>query len=466
MTGGQTMWRIVCGLLLLLTACTKPNPNRCCTDEADCMAQGLPTDSQCDDGLLCRGGQCIAQACSSAADCDASAPFCIDASCTEMCTADEQCPGFGGAANQTFCQSGTCVQCRAASNADCSGATPVCDAGACRACSAHSECASGACAADGSCAVESEIAYVEPGGSDSADCSRATKCSLAHGASLGRRYIVLSPGTFTLSSPITFVGTVSLIGSGTTKPEVTCSVAGGIFKIGPGANVWFENLRVRGATGTNNIGSGIYCGNVPSGARHVYLTDVDLTQNAYYGFFAQQCTVEATRSNFTMNGFDGFSTTDSEATIERCAAYANVGDGFNLDVGLYRIRNTFSYRNGAVGIDLYGNAGSTAEFNTVVDNPGGGLLCEIPGLALPNNIDVRNGTVTTGGNCTYPGSILASNVTGLNFKSPDTQPYDYHLTPGSLAIDMAIVSAVADDFDGDARPQGAGRDVGADEFKP
>lgn len=454
--------------LILVGACTKPNPNRCCTDEADCTAQGLPADSQCGDGLLCRGGQCIAQTCSTANDCDASAPFCVNASCTETCTADDECPGFGGAATQTYCESGACVQCRSGSNADCIGATPVCDTGTCRGCASHSECASGVCTATGACADAADIAYVAPGASDTADCSQGAKCSLTHGVAIGRRYVLLSTGTYTVNSGLTLVGTVSLIGGSTTKPEITRGVAGSIISVGPGTDLTLDNLRLRGATGTNgNTGSGLYCNNSPiAGTRHVHLVDFEGSENQYYGVFVQQCTLDALRSSFVNNGFDGVSLTDSEATIEQCAASGNTGDGFNLDVGLYTLRNNFSFRNGGVGIDLYGNAGSQAEFNTVVDNPGGGLLCNIPGLSLPNNIDVRNGTVTNGGNCTYPGSIISANVTGLNFKSPDASPYDYHLTAGSLAIDMAIVSGVAVDYDGDARPQGAGRDVGADEFKP
>ena len=86
------------GLVIIHVAvagCTKQNPNLCCTDEADCAAQGLSNDAQCGDGLLCRGNQCIAVSCSASNECDASAPYCVDSSCAEACIGDEQCPGFG-----------------------------------------------------------------------------------------------------------------------------------------------------------------------------------------------------------------------------------------------------------------------------------------------------------------------------------------------------------------------------------
>jgi len=42
---------------------------------------------------------------------------------------------------------------------------------------------------------------------------------------------------------------------------------------------------------------------------------------------------------------------------------------------------------------------------------------------------------------------------------------NYHLQPGSLAIDQgSAVGAPGADFDGQARPAGAGYDIGADEY--
>ena len=63
-------------------------------------------------------------------------------------------------------------------------------------------------------------------------------------------------------------------------------------------------------------------------------------------------------------------------------------------------------------------------------------------------------------------AVLVSS-SALKFKNDTIEPYDYHLQNGSVAIDAATTSTpVTIDVDGDVRPQGAGKDQGADEYKP
>jgi hypothetical protein len=125
------MRAIVILCVVVATACTKPNPNRCCADEADCSSKGIPVGSQCEQGLICRGNQCISEPCVDSGDCDPAAPYCVADLCGETCAEDTQCPGFGQDASQQFCVGGGCVACR--NNDDCSVSAPVCDGGICRA---------------------------------------------------------------------------------------------------------------------------------------------------------------------------------------------------------------------------------------------------------------------------------------------------------------------------------------------
>jgi hypothetical protein len=469
--------------LLLLAACTKPNPNRCCTDEADCMAQGLPTDSQCSDGLLCRGGQCIAQACSTATECDLSAPYCVDSACAETCMGDEQCPGFQQGSTQPYCVSGACVACRADMPADCSSAAPVCDLGACRACRLHSECPSGVCTADGSCAQETEIAYVDQTGSSTSECTNATPCTtLARALALSpvRTFILINSGTYSASAALTFAGKRKLIGRGTSKPVITRSTAGPIVSFVGDVDATLESLQISGAT-TNgsDIGNGIFC-TPGTGTPALTLKDVTVKQNASSGL-AGGCTITALRSTFSQNAGYGVEIGNCTATFDACLVTENE-NGLHLDSGLFKITNNlivrnYSPSNPSYGIDIYSTTpGNQVEFNTIVDNNdgvggtvGAGLNCNLPNTtqSFASNIVARNKRQTVGSTCTHPNSIiLDTDISALAFKSPDSQPFDYHLQAGSIAIDAATVSAIDHDVDGDKRPQGIGRDVGADEFVP
>ena len=193
-----------------------------------------------------------------------------------------------------------------------------------------------------------------------------------------------------------------------------------------------------------------------------------ITGNAHHGVSAQLCTVYATATDFISNGVHGLSTTDSNTTIDGCTASGNQGEGISLDGGLFSLTNTFITRNVLGGLSLYTlDASTDIEFNTIVDNQGTGFDCNTSSVTIgaPNNIIARNQTNAAGAPCTYPSSIVTGTITALKFKAPDTPPYDYHLMPGSIAVDMATLSAVDHDFDGDHRPLGAGNDVGADEVQ-
>ena len=75
---------------LLVTSCTKTNPNLCCVDEADCTSHGIAPGSTCSDGLVCRGNQCIAETCASSANCEAAAPYCLaNQLCAPACDDNE-----------------------------------------------------------------------------------------------------------------------------------------------------------------------------------------------------------------------------------------------------------------------------------------------------------------------------------------------------------------------------------------
>ncbi|HEY0192005.1 MAG TPA: right-handed parallel beta-helix repeat-containing protein [Kofleriaceae bacterium] len=459
-------------LWLATFGCSKQTPGLCCTDEADCAAAGLSGISSCDDGLACRGNQCIAEVCGRSSDCDAAAPYCMDQGansglCAGSCSDDAQCPGAAQTADDQFCVSGACAECRR--NDDCSVEMPVCAAHSCRACVEHAECASHVCTSTGACATEDQIVHVAPSGADAGDCGQLAPCSLAYaiGHQTGRRYLLLSTGTYVNSATMTVPGKQVLIGDGAPRPTITNSGAGPIFSIGPSADVELDGIEVSGARG--GAGAGIECDNaMTAGERTLRLIDDLITQNMVDGLHANRCVVTAIGTTFSLNGSDGIVLTDSRGTFDRCTFNGNTSYGIYGDGTLYDATNSFVYRNGTgVGVFSFPDEpGSLFAFNTVVDN-GIGVDCQANAaspLTLSNNIIVRNSKNTDGQQtCSHPGSILAADVAPLHFVQPDVAPYDYHLTTGSSAIDQATASTIDHDFDGDGRPRGNGRDIGADE---
>ncbi|HEX5062180.1 MAG TPA: right-handed parallel beta-helix repeat-containing protein [Kofleriaceae bacterium] len=465
-------------VLLLAAACTKPNPNRCCTDEADCTAKGIPVGSICEQGLVCRGNQCISQPCASSTECDATAPYCVAELCAEACNDDAQCPGFGQAASDRFCVEGACAECRIGMN-DCTTAAPVCDQGSCRQCRDHNECQSSVCSADGSCADESSIAYVETNGAANSNCTRTSPCStIARALMLARRYVLIGPGTYPSTAAIVLSGQVDLIGSGT-RPILTRSTPGPIVSISSG-QIGVDNLQLSGATtNASDYGYGLYC-EATTGAPVLKARRILARDNNLGGMYAQSCSVEVTESTFTNNGRGtsgpGIKIVNGTGVIDRCTVSDN-DTGIELDSGLFQVTNCFIFHNDSpstsYGINLYSTeGGQKIEFNTIVDNArsavvGRGFNCQLDGVtgSFPNNLFVRNKLQTAGANCTYPSSIVVdTDVTALKFNSPDVPPFDYHIGAGSMAIDAAAGSTVDHDFDG--QPRTAPRDVGADEFVP
>jgi hypothetical protein len=132
----------------------------------------------------------------------------------------------------------------------------------------------------------------------------------------------------------------------------------------------------------------------------------------------------------------------------------------------------------SLGIGAPGN--SRLEFNTIVDNKAAvnsaGVVCNVPAFMAPNNIIARNalaGSTTspnaqiTIGGCAYPSSKVQSDVAGLMFEHPDPPgTLSYKILLGSTALDQATTpSDIAVDHDGEPRPSGSGKDIGADELQ-
>jgi len=441
----MSWWRVGLALVALSSACTKPNPKSC--QDGTCTDPAFPF---CDvDGAL-----------------TGEAETCIAVACTAnefvACRGDRAitCNTTGTDYELELCDGG-CAE----------------ELGGCDACDSHDQCPTGVCKVDGTCASETEIAFVEPSGSATSSCTRSAPCSLTHALEIPapepRQYILLAAGIHVAPGPYIVTGRRSLVGRGSSETTLKATNEGSVVRIEAGSDTSIERLRITEGVFAGTIGSGrgIECPLMPTGPRTLRVIDADVSNNDAEGVYADGCSVELTRSTFQSNS-TGAMLINGPIRVERSTFAHNPTEGlFAAGVGDCYVANSFIVRNGNGAFMGVCDNSATFEFNTIVDNVGRGLNCNSPASAAgrvsaPNNIVARNGTNvfangTTG--CTYAGTLISIDVSALAFESPDASPYDYHLRAGSIAIDGSTASSIPVDFDGELRPRGNGRDIGADE---
>ena len=100
-----------------------------------------------------------------------------------------------------------CVECTAANAAACMGMEPVCGMdNSCRGCTEHSECASAVCLPDGSCAAETDVAYVTGGSGTGTTCTKAAPCATVTAALATPKATIKVTGAVVESTKLTSIG--------------------------------------------------------------------------------------------------------------------------------------------------------------------------------------------------------------------------------------------------------------------
>jgi len=151
---------------------------------------------------------------------------------------------------------------------------------------------------------------------------------------------------------------------------------------------------------------------------------------------------------------------------------AGTGGGIKIRGGSVRmLHNTFARNTGEDGSGIQvlpkGEAGNLVLTNTVLVSHTVGITVAAGNTATLESSLWGSGAWSNETDWAGDGSIFTGtlNIWGdPHFVDPEVG--DYHVRPPSAAIDAGVDAGVYTDIDGDARPQGSGFDIGADEFVP
>jgi hypothetical protein len=158
----------------------------------------------------------------------------------------------------------------------------------------------------------------------------------------------------------------------------------------------------------------------------------------------------------------------ANSTVVNNVFYGSIsGWGVQTAVGFSGLiaNNTFAFtrtiENGQLMLWDPASGAITVRNNLFYNPPGGVAVAtytfSVPSCAIDHNM-VYGGSIGTAAGCTF-GTNTVANPSFVNASS------DFHLLAGSPAIGAGVaVSGAATDYDGVARPQGNGFDIGAYEF--
>jgi hypothetical protein len=275
--------------------------------------------------------------------------------------------------------------------------------------------------------------------------------------------IKLSPGTYQGAISIGDNQRMEIHGD---NADLTRGEVGPILQARGSATLTVLGLRIHDAFGVPE-GIGVYCteanGNMPT----VVLHRVTVDRNTFHGIEANRCELHVERSVIDNNPSGGI---------------VVVGGKFELTNNLIIRNGGSSNALGGVYLDTIEAAGNILDFNTIADNsaiqsiPAAGVTCtgSLGTMIFSNNIVFSNlklpGQRDVQGVCVWRYSNIEGGAPGIGnldaaplFARLGADP-DFHITPESPCVDAADPAASLDvDIDGDARPRGAARDMGADE---
>jgi hypothetical protein len=302
------------------------------------------------------------------------------------CTSDQECAAPTGVCDLAGTM--TCVQCTPAAATACTGATPACVSNSCAKCTAHTQCAaSNVCLLDGSCALATQVAYVQAGGTGALPCAKDAPCgTLDDGVKANQPTVKVGPGTLADNKVTTIDGkAVTIVADPGAK--LSRSNAGVILQVqNTGADVAIYDLEITAGAGAGNPAISLPAGGEPK----LSLTRVAVDGNQGTGISVAAGSLSITQGTITNNGSGIVMAGGGTLSIAQSTISGNTGGGVSATGGTLSIAQSTISGNTGGGVSATGGTLSIAQ-STVTLNTSGGISISGAQFDITNIFIVSNG---------------------------------------------------------------------------